>query len=352
MDDKSTVLFDDADGAPSPPKPTIDHDTAARLALLAEMRGTIDRLERDVAARGDLKLLSRALRELRYAFQVFRPYRLTRKVSVFGSARTPSDHPDYLLAVEFGRRMASAGWLVVTGAGGGIMEGAHVGAGQSMSMGVNILLPFEQEANYVITGDQKLVTFRYFFTRKLMFVKEVQAVVLFPGGFGTQDELFEILTLLQTGKRDLLPIVLVDSPDGGYWSAWLDYVRTQLLARKLISPEDLSLFRLTTHLDEAVGEIVRFYSVYDSMRYIRDRLVLRLRAAPDEQLLERLNREFANIVVRGKIERVEAHPHEYEDAHVRHLYRIAFHFNRRDAGRLRQMIDILNDELSDVVSEA
>ena len=322
------------------------HDAAERESLLQEMRQTIDRLERDVAARGDLKLLSRALKELRYAFQVFRPYRTIKKVTVFGSARTAPDHPDYKLSVQFGRRMATAGWMVVTGAGGGIMEGAHVGAGQAMSMGVNILLPFEQEANFVINGDQKLVTFRYFFTRKLMFVKEVHAVVLFPGGFGTMDELFELLTLIQTGKRDVIPIVLIETPGERYWTAWLEFIRAQLLGRQLISPPDLSLFRITDNIDDAVAEIERFYSVFDSMRFIRDKLVLRLRDVPSDELLERLNIEFASLVTTGKIERVPTHPHEYDESEIRHLPRIAFNFNRRETGRLRQLIDVLNIELA------
>lgn len=183
--------------------------------LIDEIKETADKLSRDQATRGDLKLISRALKELRYAFKVFKPFRRRRKVTVFGSARLKPEHPSYQQAVEYGRKMAKYGWYVVTGAGGGIMEAAHVGAGRKMSMGLNIMLPFEQEANYVINDDEKLVNLKYFFTRKLLFVKEVHAVVLFPGGFGTQDELFETLTLVQTGKRDLMPVVLVDPPGGG-----------------------------------------------------------------------------------------------------------------------------------------
>jgi uncharacterized protein (TIGR00730 family) len=332
--------------AAPPATPPVDREAAARAALLAELRLTIDKLERDQASRGDLKLISRALRELRYAFKVFSPYRRNKKVTVFGSARTPPSHPDYQLSLEFGRRMASAGWMVITGAGGGIMEGAHVGAGQAMSMGVNIVLPFEQDANYVIAQDEKLVTFRYFFTRKLMFVKETHAFALFPGGFGTQDELFETLTLVQTGKRDLIPIVCVDHPGGTYWTAWLEYVKNELLGRKLISPEDLSLITICNGLDDAVGDIMQFYAVFDSMRYVQDRLVLRLREAPSDELLQRLNADFADILAGGRIERAETHPFEYDDDHVRHLPRIALRFNRRNTGRLRQMIDVLNREMT------
>lgn len=343
MDDTRPIAA--ASNATTAPPAPADREAAARAALIAEIRLTADKLERDQASRGDLKILSRALKELRYAFKVFSPYRRNRKVTVFGSARTPPDHADYKLSLEFGRRMASAGWMVITGAGGGIMEGAHVGAGQAMSMGVNIVLPFEQEANYVISQDEKLVTFRYFFTRKLMFVKETHAFALFPGGFGTQDELFETLTLVQTGKRDLLPIVCIDHPGGTYWSAWLDYVKTQLLGRGLISPEDLSLITVADDLDDAVSEIMHFYAVYDSMRFVQDRLVIRLREAPSDELLERLNVEFVDILAGGRIERAETHAFEFDDDHVRHLPRIALRFNRRNTGRLRQMIDLLNREI-------
>lgn len=334
---------DDDPAASRPPSgKLLDHDAAQRAALLADLRLTVDKLERDEASRGDLKILSRALKELRYAFKVFTPYRHTRKITVFGSARTPPDHPDYRLAIEFGRRMAQAGWMVVTGAGGGIMEGAHVGAGQAMSMGVNILLPFEQEANYVINKDQKLVTFRYFFTRKLMFVKEVHAVALFPGGFGTLDELFEVLTLVQTGKRDLLPIVCVDQPGGTYWSTLNAFLERELHDRRLVSPHDRALFKVTDNLDEAVAEVVRFYSVFHSQRYVRDRLVLRLNRPPSDELLERLNERYASILTSGRIERADIHPHEQDEAHTHHLSRISLAFNRRDAGMLRMLIDDLN----------
>ena len=316
----------------------------ARAILINEIKETADKLAADNASRGDLKLLSRALKELRYAFKVFTPYRNIMKVTVFGSARTVPDHPDYQASVRLGQRFAEMGWMVVTGAGGGIMEGAHVGAGAAMAMGVNIMLPFEQEANPIINNDSKLVTFRYFFTRKLMFVKEVHAVVLFPGGFGTQDELFEVLTLVQTGKRDLMPIVCVDSPGGTYWTNWIEFIRKELLARKLISPEDLSLVRVTDDVDVAVREVVGFYRNYDSMRYIRDTLVLRLRVPVSDQLLDRLNTEFADIIASGKIERTTTHAFEMEDERTRSLPRIALKFNRRESARLREMIDVINQE--------
>lgn len=319
-----------------------DFDGTRRAMLIAEIKETADKLERDQATMGDLKILSRSLRELRYAFKVFTPFRRIRKVSVFGSARTPVDHPDFQLSVDFGRAMATDGWMVVTGAGGGIMEGAHVGAGKAMSIGVNIMLPFEQGANPVIDKDEKLVTFRYFFTRKLMFVKEVHAVVLFPGGFGTQDELFEVLTLVQTGKRDLIPIICMDAPGGTYWSAWRTFVEKELLSRHLISPADMSLLKIVDSVEAAQQEIRSFYSVYDSMRYIREDLILRLTRPISDAFLETLNRDFADIVTKGTIERTEAHPYEEDEEHLSKLPRLKLHFNRRETGRLRQMIDAIN----------
>ncbi len=317
-----------------------------RPTLIEQLKRTVEKLEQDDPSRGDLKILCRSLEELRRAFKVFRPFRRQRKVTVFGSARLDSSSPVYQQAVEFGRKMSEQGWMVVTGAGGGIMEAAHVGAGRRMSMGVNIVLPFEQKPNHVIANDKKLVNLRYFFTRKLIFVKEVHAIALFPGGFGTLDECFETLTLVQTGKRDLMPIVCIDAPKGTYWKAWLQFIREHLLHDRLISPEDLSLFKLTWDVDEAVQEILHFYKVYNSMRYVNGKLVLRLHKEPSEQFVERLNREFADIVERGRIEKAKVHRLEADDAHLRHLPRLAFYFNRRSVGRLRQMVDLINNELA------
>lgn len=313
--------------------------------LIDEIKETADKLAADGATRGDLKILSRALRELRYAFKVFTPYRRNRKVTVFGSARTKPEDAEWKQAELFGKRIAEEGWMVVTGAGGGIMEAAHVGSGREMAMGLNILLPFEQEANPIINGDDKLVNLKYFFTRKLLFVKEVHAVVSCPGGFGTQDEAFETLTLVQTGKRDLMPIVLLDEPGGTYWSGWLEYIKTELLGKGMISPSDLSLFKVTDDVEEAVDEVLDFYSVYNSMRFVRDQLVLRLHREPSDQLIERLNDQFQDVVESGRIEKTKMHQLETDDEHLRELPRIAFSFNRRAVGRLRQMVDMLNLEL-------
>ena len=252
-----------------------------RIAELIErIRESADKLATDKTSRGDLKILSRTLRELRYAFKVFTPYRHLRKVTVFGSARTPPEQPAYAQAVAFGRAMAEHEWLVVTGAASGIMEAGHVGAGREHSMGLNILLPFEQAANPVIAGDPKLVHMKYFFTRKLMFVKESDAICLLPGGFGTLDEGLEVLTLLQTGKRDMVPVVFLDEPGGDYWSGFQQFIRRHLLDGGMIDADDLGLYRMTDRVDEAVEEILGFFRVYHSMRYVRGKLVLRLHQLP------------------------------------------------------------------------
>jgi hypothetical protein len=263
-------------------------------------------------------------------------------VTVFGSSRTPTDHPDYVASVAFGRRMAEAGWIIVTGAGGGILEAAHVGAGPTMSMGVKIMLPFEEEANSTIIPADKRLTFRFFFTRKLMFDIEVHAVVFFPGGFGTQDELFEVLTLLQTGKRDPLPIIRIDAPGGTYWKAWYEFVRELLLDRNMLSAPDLSLLRITDSVDEAVDEKRTFDTVFDSIRSLHERLVMRLHTPIDDALLNRINEEFRDILESGRIERTQAAPDEMDQEHLSDLPRIALHLNRRDTARLRQLIDVIN----------
>jgi uncharacterized protein (TIGR00730 family) len=310
--------------------------------LLDMMRRTIDQLEKDSASRGDLKILNRTLRELRYAMKVFKPYRRRRKISIFGSARTQPDHPTYLAAEELGRAMANRGWMVITGAGGGIMEAGHKGAGREMSMGLNIMLPFEQSANEFIVGDPKLVTLKYFFTRKLMFVKECSSVVCLPGGFGTIDETFEALTLIQTGKQTMLPIVLMDAPGGNFWKGLERFLHDSLLQSGLISPEDVNLYRITHSVEETVEEVLRFYRVYHSMRYVDDCLVLRINHPLSTEKLEQLNTDFSSILVKGSIELSEALPSELNEPEVAHLPRLVLHFNRRNFGRLRQLIDAIN----------
>jgi uncharacterized protein (TIGR00730 family) len=320
------------------------HHTVSTEQLVQQIKETADKLIRDQANRGDVKLLNTALKELRYAFKIFAPFRHRRKVTVFGSARLPASDPAYAQAVEFGRRIAEAGFMVITGAASGIMEAGHVGAGRENSIGVNIMLPFEQDANAVIAGDNKLMHLKYFFTRKLLFVKESDAIALFPGGFGTLDEGFEVLTLVQTGKSHLFPIVMVDEPGGSYWKRWDALIREVLLTRKLISPDDLSLYKVTDSVDAAVAEVLDFYRVFHSMRYVGRDLVFRLQHALSDAMLARIRGEFKDILSSGTFEPTPAAPEEANDPHVSALPRLRFHFDRRSLGRLRVLINTINGD--------
>jgi uncharacterized protein (TIGR00730 family) len=328
------------------------HQTANRLVgqlekvpdgdLVGEMVANGLLLLRNQTNRGDLKLISKSLQEMRYALKVFAPYRDVLKVSIFGSARTPETHPDYAQAATFGRAMADAGWMVITGAGGGIMAAGHGGGGPEASFGLAIRLPFEQATNTFIANDPKLVHFKYFFTRKLMFVRFSHAIALFPGGFGTMDEGFEVLTLVQTGKSVPMPIVFIDSPGGNYWSAWQDYVEKQLLARGLVGASDLSLYKITTSVPEAVDEIRHFYSNYHSIRFTRNEMAMRLQRAPTPRQLEEITRLFGDLAAKGY--RVSGPlPVERDEPALAALPRLVFEFNRRDHGRLRMLIDHLNN---------
>ncbi len=310
--------------------------------FVEQIKETADKLLRDNAGRGNVKLLNTAFKELRYAFKVFARYADRQKVSVFGSARLPLDHPASVQAIEFGKRMAEAGFMVITGAANGIMEAGHVGAGRDASIGVNILLPFEANANPVIVNDSKLMHFKYFFTRKLLFVKESDAVVLFPGGFGTLDEGFETLTLLQTGKSHMFPIVMVAPPGDDFWIRFQKYIEEVLLGRGMISEEDLALFKVTDSVDEAVEEVLSFYRVYHSMRFVGDHLVLRLKKSPPPEQLESLNEQYGDILVSGKFEVTEALPAEANEPELADLPRLRFHFNKRNHGTLRKVIDSVN----------
>jgi uncharacterized protein (TIGR00730 family) len=310
--------------------------------LVQQIKDTADKLQRDRASRGDVKLLATALRELRYSFKVFAGLHDRRKVTVFGSARIGPESPSYQQAVEFGKRVAEAGFMVMTGAASGIMEAGHVGAGRENSVGVNILLPFEQSANTIIAGDQKLMHLKYFFTRKLLFVKESDAVALFPGGFGTHDEGFEVLTLVQTGKSHMFPIVCVDYPGDDYWRQWDQFIRRQLLARHMISAPDLALYRVTDSVSDAVEEIRRFYRVYHSMRYIKGDLVLRMLSPPSDGRLDEIRSEFKDIVVDGSFVVRDADPVELNETEIAKLPRLRFRFDRRSLGRLRQLINLIN----------
>ena len=239
----------------------------------------------DVKDRGDARVIRTAVRELRYAFRLFAPYRETRKVTIFGSARTEPAKPEYREAVEFARQMAAAGFMVITGAGPGIMQAGHEGAGPERSFGANIRLPWEQAANPIIDKDEKLIHFKYFFTRKLTFLRQSDALALFPGGFGTLDEGYEALTLMQTGKGRLVPLVLLDRPGGNYWKTWDKNVREQFCGPELISPEDLHLYQIADSAGHAVRIITRFYRNYHSSRFVKDLLVIRLKNVPPPSAL-------------------------------------------------------------------
>ncbi len=328
----------------SPPDAAVRPAVESIAEYVEQIRDTAEKLTKDGASRGDAKLLASAFKELRHCFRVFAQYRGIRKATVFGSARTKADHPAHGAAVDFSRRIAETGWMVITGAASGIMEAGHLGAGREQSFGLNILLPFEQSANAVLTGDSKLMNLRYFFTRKLVFIKESDAVVLFPGGFGTHDEAFETLTLVQTGKTHIFPIVLVDEPGGNYWKRWQEFVKEDLLARGYISPQDLHLYKVTDSVEEAIREVLGFYRIYHSMRYVRGTLVLRLNEELGKAKMELLRERFADILVTGTFEQCPALPAEANEPTLAKLPRLKFHFNKHDAGRLRQLIDAINGE--------
>ena len=291
----------------------------------------------------DLKVLRRAISEFRYAARIFKPYRKTRKVSIFGSARTREDDPHFKMAVEFARLLAQDDFMVITGAADGIMKAGNIGAGAAKSFGVNILLPFEQSANEVILDDPKLITFKYFFTRKLFFLMEAHGVALFPGGFGTHDEGFETLTLVQTGKAPPMPLLLMETPESNYWIKWDEFVREQLLSRELISPEDVSLYKICNSPQAGIDWVIHFYSTFHSVRQVRNRLVLRLEKAVTDEHVERLNDTYSDIVVKGRIEKTAALPQEANEPDLRDKPRLVFHFDRSRMARLNQMILEINE---------
>ncbi len=292
---------------------------------------------------GGLKLMNTTLKEMRFTSKIFAPYRNVRKVTVFGSARIPPGEAVYEMAKHFGRKLAEEGYMVITGGGGGIMHAAHEGAGSEHSFGVNIRLPFEQKPNPVIEGNPRLIMYKYFFNRKVAFLKEADAVALFPGGFGTLDEAMETLTLVQTGKRNPLPLVLVDSPSGSYWSHLIGFMKAELFARKYIGESDFSLFETVTSVDEAVAIIKRFYRRYHSLRYVNGQLVVRLSSELGPDALRELKHAFQDILLpHGDIVPTAALPPEVEDNDFVELPRLAMDFNRRDFGRLKNFIDAVN----------
>ena len=310
--------------------------------LVEDIIETALRLLRDVEHRGDVRVIQTAVRELRQAFHVFAPYANRRKVTLFGSARLKPDRVEYQQAIEFGRRMTAADFMVITNAGPGIMQAGHEGAGPENSFGVNIRLPWEQSANPVIQRDRKLLTFKYFFTRKLVFIRHSDALALFPGGFGTLDEGYEALTLMQTGKSQIMPLVLVDKPGGTYWKTWDKHLREHLLRNELISEEDLHLYQITDSVEEAVRIITRFYRNYHSSRFVDGLLVIRLKHPPAPTAITALNEDFADLLAGSPARRIDATDEEREDEDCVDLPRVALGFDRKSYGRLRQLIDRLN----------
>ncbi len=313
-----------------------------RTTFLQEMVANVAKLRDSDADVLDIKILHRALKELQSAFRVFREYRDIRKVSIFGSARTHPDNPNYQLASELGRLLSQQGMMVITGGGPGIMQAGIEGAGREQSFGVNIMLPFEQAPNSLIADDKKLVNLKYFFTRKLLLVKETHAVAILPGGFGTLDETFEVLTLIQTGKTDPIPIVCLETPGGTYWECLMDFLKSQLVPRGLISASDLCLFKVVHSAEEAANEIAAFFRNYHSLRMVGDRMLLRLQHPLSPGQLIQLNEEFSDIMEYGQCEQIEALPEEDDEPGLAHLPRLAFHYNWKDLGRLRQCINWLN----------
>jgi uncharacterized protein (TIGR00730 family) len=314
-------------------------DITGTSALVRDIMQTTLSLLRDQADPGEAKLIARSLRELRYALKIFRPYRDTRKVSIFGSARTPVDHSDYRCAARFAQAIAASGWMVITGAGDGIMRAGHEGAGPDASFGVSIRLPFETNANDIIKDSPRLVTFRYFFTRKLMFVWQAHALVLLPGGFGTLDECFEVLTLIQTGKAPMIPVVMLAPRDNDYWHHFDHYARSHLLAKGMISPEDLNLYHIFDDPDAAAHHVLNFYRNYHSERMVGDRFVIRMLHALTDAQLQAINAEFSDLVADGRIE--QSGPLEGETVHLE-LPRLHYTSTRRSFARHRALIDRIN----------
>ena len=311
--------------------------------LLREILASAVGIATDHADTLDLKIMSAALAEMRAAFKMFAPYRAAPKVTIFGSARTAPDDPLYIQARAVASALAAQGWMVVTGAGPGIMSAAAEGAGREHSFGVNIRLPFEQEPNAILAGDDKLISMKYFFTRKLMLMKESKAFISLPGGFGTMDETFELLTLVQTGKSVPVPIVFLEMPGDCYWDRAVGFMRDELVGRRLIEAADLDLFFVTEDVDAVVGEIDRFYRNYDSLRFVGDMLVVRIKVEPTVAQLADLNTRFGHLAVSGAIEPTTPLRDEQADNDRLELARLKFRFVKRRYGELRQMIDAIND---------
>jgi len=323
-----------------------DWDTSESPELIEEMIVTALKIARDHMSVADLKLINRSIKEMRNAARVFAPFQHLRKVAIFGSARTPIDSPVYEVAEDFARQIVAHDFMVVTGGGDGIMGAAQRGAGRAHSFGLNIRLPSEQRANEVIQGDPKLITLNYFFTRKLNFVKEAHAFALFPGGFGTLDETFEVLTLMQTGKARIIPVVMLSRPRGNYWDLWMKFITDRLLKRGLISKEDFSFFKITRTVPEAVEEILRFYKIYHSARWVGERFVIRMNDRLSKEAMIKLNEQFADILRKGEIVQGSALPQEKNEPEIWDLPRLILIPFRNNFGRFRQLIDAINSSLT------
>jgi uncharacterized protein (TIGR00730 family) len=319
-----------------------DWDASESPELIEEMIVSALKIARDHMSVADLKLINRSIKEMRNAAKVFAPFQHLRKVAIFGSARTPPDSPVYEVAKDFAHQMVSHNFMVVTGGGDGIMGAAQRGAGRAHSFGLNIRLPSEQRANEIIEGDPKLITLNYFFTRKLNFVKEAHAFALFPGGFGTLDEAFEVLTLMQTGKARIIPVVMLNRPRGNYWEEWMKFITDRLLKRGLISREDFSFFKITHNVHEAVAEILTFYKVYHSARWVGERFVIRMNDRLSKEAIIKLNEHFADILRKGEIVQGTALLQEKNEPEIWDLPRLIFTPFRSRFGRFRQLIDAVN----------
>ncbi|MBE0616979.1 MAG: TIGR00730 family Rossman fold protein [Proteobacteria bacterium] len=317
----------------------VHHADLVREMILAALKAG-----QEDEARADLRLMNISLKEMRFTAKVFGPYRHVRKVTVFGSARTRPEEPIYRIARLFGRRLAEAGYMVITGGGAGIMQAANEGAGAEHSFGVNIQLPFEQRPNPVLEGNPRLINYHYFFNRKVAFLKEAHAVALFPGGFGTLDEAMETLTLIQTGKRPPLPLVLVDEPGGTYWSRWARFLEQELLAEGYVVTSDFSLFTRVDSVEEAVGVIDHFYRRYHSLRWVNGKLVLRLTSELSASDVRQLEERFTPILTpQGGMHLSGALTAEADEPDLAHLPRLVVDFARQDFGGLRRLIDTIND---------
>lgn len=317
----------------------VHHRDLVREMILAALKAG-----QEDEARADLRLMNISLKEMRFTAKVFGPYRYVRKVTVFGSARTRPEEPIYRIARLFGRRLAEAGYMVITGGGAGIMHAANEGAGAEHSFGVNIQLPFEQKPNPILVGNPRLINYHYFFNRKVAFLREAHAVALFPGGFGTLDEAMETLTLIQTGKRTPLPLVLVDEPGGTYWNRWIRFLEEELLADGYIADSDFSLFTRVDSVDEAVRVIDRFYRRYHSLRWVNGRLVLRLTSELEPAAVRDLEQRFQPILTpQGGMRPSGPTEAEADEPEIAHLPRLMVDFARNDFGGLRRLIDAIND---------